>query len=93
MPLKNNKEREEYIRDEHNWIEPDFDLRNPKLKVKHLKGTDIYRIYLMSVPLYERGNPHWVEIACKRFNEEGNMLCIYDLSINQLIDYLRKNKI
>ena len=95
MPLKNNKEREEYIRDDKNWIDHyyAFNYGSPIMKIENLKGTDIFRVKFLSIPLYTGDKPHYIIYATLRFNENGQLVSIYDLSINQLIDYLRKNKI
>ena len=95
MPLKNDKERLEYIKDEHNWLDYEYEhyLDVPDIMIKTLKGTNVCKIYVRSIPLYTGDRPRWIEIACKVFNERNLLTSIYDLSINQLIDYLRKNKI
>ena len=93
--LKNNKEREEYIRNEENWIDYYTVIDGINIKLSHLKGTNIRRIYLKSIPLYYNDEPRFIEIACKEFSEKDDRLMksIYDLTINQLIAYLRENKV
>ena len=102
--LKNNKEREEYIRDENNWEDVEYrctrsagtpieveDNDFPKIRLKRLKGTGVHRIQVLTKPYYDGQGDHWVTIGTKVFNEDGKLTNIYDLSDNQLVTYLREH--
>lgn len=111
--LKNNTERENYIRDEKNWDILDYDIITsecsdkesdkelhgglitgiPEVRLLRLKGTSIYKIQVISSPLYHNDKPHYVTIRTLEFLPNGQMKSIYDLTVNQLITYLRENKV
>lgn len=101
--LKNKKEREEYIRDENNWEILEYSLTSaggvpivvkdhsfPKVQLKRLKGTNLCKIGVLVKPNWYDDKPHYVEIACKVFENDGMLHSIYDLTLNQQIDYLTK---
>lgn len=104
--FKNNKEREDYIRDEKNWELVKYDCvenngiqivvkdhRFPKIRLRRLKRTNIYRIEVMTTPMWYGDVAHYVEIGCKEFKENGELASVYDLTPNQLITYLREHKL
>lgn len=111
--LKNNEEREKYIRDEKNWDILDYDISSsecftkesekelhgglitgiPDIRLLRLKGTAIYRIQVISSPMHSNDKPHYVTLQTLRFRNNGQMESIYDITINQLIAYLRENKV
>ncbi len=104
--LKNNKEREDYIRDDSNWEILEYSLTQagttpihvkdhyyPKLRMRRLKGTNLIKIELLAAPMYFDDKPHYVEIGCKVFKDDGQLSAIYDLTVNQQITYLRDHKI
>lgn len=111
--LRNNDEREKYIRDEKNWDILDYDIVTsechdeesekelhgglitgiPKVRLLRLKGTSIYKIQVESALMHYKDKPHYATIQTMEFHSNGQMKSIYDLTINQLITYLRERKV
>ncbi len=111
--LKNNTEREQYIRDEKNWDILEYDIAAsecstkesdkelhgglctgiPEVRLRRLKGTTVYKIEVLSDSMWYGDKPHYVEIGMKVFNTDGKLYAIYDLTLNQLIAYLREHKV
>lgn len=65
----------------------------PEIRLKRLRGTTVFKIEALSMPMHLTDKPHYVEIGCKVFKENGQLSCIYDLSFNQLVAYLREHKV
>lgn len=65
----------------------------PEIRLKRLKGTSVYKIEVLAAPFGYRDNNHFVEIGLKVFKTDGRLNSVYDLTLNQLIAYLREHKV
>ena len=90
--LKNNEERLNYIRDENNWTEVILSTY-PHLKMRFLANTPFVRIYAIAERLWFGDTPSWHELGTYKMSKNSNLDDLYSYSTNQIITYLRENKI
>lgn len=65
----------------------------PEIRIRRLKGTSVYKIEVKHAPMYYNEEPHFICLGTFEFHKNGNLKSVYDMSYNQLITYLRENKI
>lgn len=83
--LKNNKERQAYVLDDSNW-----ELYNPQIRCKKLKGTNLIRIEAVRTDEY-MGN-RWVALGVYEFRPDDSLDNVYNLSNGAIIEIIKRTK-
>ena len=91
--LKNNDERCAYIRDEGNWNKCYINVE-PRLIIAGLNNTPFIRISArVKGEWWTNNEPTYHELGIYKGDPSGNLDSVIPVSINEIIKWLRENKI